>query len=69
EAVILTHMIVMGIPYNMVLRSAGDRARPETTPVTLQYILDSYNITVPARTNVTVAVGVTSLREMISPEN
>jgi len=64
EAVILNHMLALLVPYNFTLRSAGDRSRPETTPVTMQYIIDTYGITPPPRTNFNILLASTSIREM-----
>lgn len=62
EAVILNHMQALLIPYSFTLRSAADRSRPETTPVTTQYILDLYGVTRPARSNVNLIIATESIR-------
>ena len=45
-----------GIDTNLVLRAAGDNAPVSTETVSYQYILTSFNITVPPKTN-TIIVG------------
>lgn len=62
EAVIINHMLAMSIPYSFLLRSAGDRSRPETVPVTVQYILDTYGVSLPPRVTVTLIPADSSIR-------
>jgi Flp pilus assembly protein CpaB len=45
-----------GIDINLVLRAAGDNAPVSTETVSYQYILTSFNITIPPKTN-TIIVG------------
>lgn len=62
EAVILTHMQAMLIPYTFSLRSAADRSRPSTDPVSTQYILDLYGVTRPPRANVNLRITTNTIR-------
>ncbi|PJF32628.1 MAG: Flp pilus assembly protein CpaB [Phototrophicales bacterium] len=64
EAVILNHMLGLLVPMTFSLRSAGDRSRPETVPVSTQYILDLYGVAPPPRTNVNLVVATDSIRLM-----
>ncbi|MDX2076074.1 MAG: Flp pilus assembly protein CpaB [bacterium] len=65
EAVIINHMLALSLPYSFLLRSAGDRSRPETTSVTVQYILDTYGVTLPARSTVTLIAADESIRVLM----
>lgn len=47
DAVVLTYMAEASIPMTFALRSARTQGLPDTNPVSLQYILNTYNITVP----------------------
>lgn len=49
DAVTLNHLIYSGARLTMALRSAGDASRIETEAVTLQFLLDQYNIRVPVK--------------------
>ncbi len=49
DAVTLNYLILAGGKLNLVMRSAGDSQRVSTEPVTLQFILDQYNIPNPAK--------------------
>jgi pilus assembly protein CpaB len=49
DAVTINYLILAGGKLNLVMRSAGDLQRTSTEPVTLQFILDQYNIPNPAK--------------------
>lgn len=49
DAVTINYLILAGGKLNLVMRSAGDSQRVSTEPVTLQFILDQYNIPNPAK--------------------
>ncbi len=49
DAVTINYLILAGGKLNLVMRSAGDSQRTSTEPVTLQFILDQYNIPNPAK--------------------
>jgi Flp pilus assembly protein CpaB len=49
DAVSLNYMMLAGARLNLVLRSPGDDQRIPTDAVTLQFILDQYNIPFPAK--------------------
>lgn len=49
DAVTLNHLVYSGARLTMALRSAGDASRIETEAVTLQFLLDQYNIRVPVK--------------------
>lgn len=49
DAVTLNYLIFSGAKLTLVLRGAGDEQRIQTEAVTLQYLLDQYNIPVPAK--------------------
>jgi pilus assembly protein CpaB len=45
----LNYLILVGGRLNLVMRSAGDDQRVSTEAVTLQFVLDQYNIPNPAK--------------------
>ena len=47
DAITLNYLIYSGAQLTLALRSAGDSSRVETEAVTLQFLLDQYNIPVP----------------------
>jgi pilus assembly protein CpaB len=49
DALALNWAIKAGIDLVLTLRAPGDTSADETTSVTLQYLLDNYDITVPIR--------------------
>lgn len=49
DANTLNYMIYAGVEMNLALRGAGDEQRVKTDSVTLQYTMDTYGITVPAK--------------------
>ncbi len=49
DAITLNYLMLAGARLNLVLRSAGDDERSKTEAVTLQFILDQYNIPNPAK--------------------
>jgi len=49
DSVTLNYMMLAGAKLNLVLRSPGDDQRIPTDAVTLQFILDQYNIPFPAK--------------------
>jgi len=68
EAVILNYLIESRVPMTFILRSAGDRSRPETAPVTLQFIMDTYGLTVPARANFSIEPAIRSIRQILASQ-
>lgn len=49
DAVVLTWAVGSAVDINLALRSARDVPQVPTTSVTLQYMIDTYNITVPPK--------------------
>jgi Flp pilus assembly protein CpaB len=49
DAITLNYLIYSGAQLTLALRSAGDSSRVETEAVTLQFLLDQYNIPVPVK--------------------
>ncbi len=49
DAVTLNYLMNTGAQLTMVLRGAGDEQRVKTEAVTLQYLMDQYNVPVPAK--------------------
>lgn len=49
DAVTLNYLLLVGSKLNLVLRSAGDTEKIKTEPVTLQFLLDQYNMPNPAK--------------------
>jgi len=49
DAITLNYLIYSGAKLTMALRPAGDDTRVNTESVTLQYLLEQYNVSVPAK--------------------
>ena len=49
DAITLNYLIYSGAQMTLALRAAGDSSRVETEAVTLQFLLDQYNIPVPVK--------------------
>jgi pilus assembly protein CpaB len=49
DAITLNYLIFNGAQLTIALRAAGDDTRIQTEAVTLQFLLDQYNIPVPAK--------------------
>jgi pilus assembly protein CpaB len=49
DAISLNYLIYSGAELTLALRSAEDDSRVETEAVTLQFLMEQYNISVPAR--------------------
>jgi pilus assembly protein CpaB len=49
DAVTLNYLLFSGADLTLALRAAGDDSRVQTEAVTLQFLLDQYNIPVPAK--------------------
>lgn len=65
EAVMLTWMIEARIPITFLLRSASDTSQVPTTPVTLDYIMSEYNISVPVKQDFAIQPAIRSIRQTI----
>lgn len=66
EATVLTWLIEARVPITFYLRSAVDTQRIPTDPVTLEYIMEQYNITVPRRVNYSIQPAIRSIRQLIA---
>lgn len=49
DALALNWAVKAGVDIMLTLRSPGDFTEDETSPVTLQYLIDNYNIAVPSK--------------------
>jgi pilus assembly protein CpaB len=49
DAITLNYLMFNNAELTMALRGAGDDQRVQTDAVTLQYLMDQYNIPVPAK--------------------
>jgi len=65
EALVMTWLIEAGVPLNFLLRSAADNSRVLTQAVTLEYIMDSYEITLPEPRNFSIEPAIRSIRSVI----
>jgi len=62
DAIVLTYMAEASIPMTFALRSARTQGLPDTSPVTLNYILQTYNIQVPEALNFGIEPAIRSIR-------
>ncbi|MFW5696697.1 MAG: Flp pilus assembly protein CpaB [Phototrophicaceae bacterium] len=65
EAVILNWIMEAGIPFVFTLRAASDTSRVPTDPVTLDYIMNDYNITVPVKRAFSIEPAIRSIRQIM----
>jgi Flp pilus assembly protein CpaB len=49
DSITLNYFLYAGAQMNLALRGAGDEQRVKTDSVTLQYAMDTYSITIPAK--------------------
>jgi len=64
DAVVLTYMAEAGLPITFALRSARATGLPPTDPVTLEYLLERFNIQVPNTFTFAVEPAIRSIREL-----
>lgn len=67
DAVTLNYLILAGGKLNLVMRSAGDSQRTATEPVTLQFILDQYNIPNPVKLPYGLEPRIDTIPNTVSP--
>ncbi len=65
ESAIITWLLEARVPITFTLRSAADRSRLPTDPVTLDYIITQYDITVPRRNDFAIEPAIRSIRQLI----
>lgn len=64
DAVLLVWAIESRLPLTLALRSATDTSRIPTEPVTLDFFMSEYRITVPTKREYTVEPALTSIRQL-----
>jgi len=69
DAIGITYLLFANVPLTMVLRSAGDEATSSTEAVTLQYLLDHYNIPVPVKLPYGMAPRQDALAPTLGPQS
>jgi pilus assembly protein CpaB len=67
DAVTLNYLMLAGARLNLVMRAAGDDQRTQTEAVTLQFVLDQYNIPNPAKLPYSMEPRVNNFFEFIPP--
>lgn len=65
-AVFLTWAIEAKLPLTLALRSATDASRTATDPVTLDYIMNEFRITLPGRRDYTIEPAIRSIRQLLA---
>jgi hypothetical protein len=68
DAVVLTWLIEARIPVTLALRSATDTSRVPTDPVTLDYLMTTFGIPLPGKTEFTIEPAIRSIRQLIAGE-
>jgi Flp pilus assembly protein CpaB len=66
DAVMLTYLVEARVPITFALRAATDTSAAPTVPVTLQYILDTYNIEPPELLDVSIEPAIRSIRQLLA---
>jgi Flp pilus assembly protein CpaB len=62
EALILTYAVDAQLPITLALRQAGDRSVVDTDPVTLQYMIQNFNVAQPTTLPFALEPPITSVR-------
>jgi hypothetical protein len=65
-AVMLVWAIEAKLPLTLALRSATDVSQQTTLPVTLDYILNEFNISVPGRRDYSIEPAIRSIRQLLA---
>lgn len=65
DAVTLTYLLESQTPITFLLRPARETGRVSTAPVTLDYIMSTYGIQVPARRPFGIQPAITSIRKLV----
>ena len=68
DAVIISWLVEARIPISFTLRSAADTSRVPTDPVTLDYIMAEYDITVPIKREFSIEPAIRSIRQLITTD-
>lgn len=68
DAVFLVWAIESRLPITFALRSASDTSRVPTTPVTLDYVMNEFNITLPVKRPFALEPAIRSIRQLIAGE-
>jgi pilus assembly protein CpaB len=66
DAVVLVWAIESRIPITLALRSATDISQVPTQPVTLEYIMSNFNISVPSRLPYALEPALRSIRQLVA---
>jgi len=64
DAVLLVWAVEARLPLTLALRSAIDTSQPPTEPVTLDFFMQEYRITVPGKREYTIEPALTSIRQL-----
>ncbi len=65
DAVILTYLIEARIPITFALRSANDLTQPPTIPISLDTVMQEFDITLPDRLPYSIQPAIRSIRQLI----
>lgn len=68
DAVFLSWIVEARLPITFLLRSSQGSSSALTEPVTLDYVMDTYNIVVPARRTFSIEPAVSSIRQLLIGE-
>jgi pilus assembly protein CpaB len=66
DAVVLTWAVEARLPVTLALRSANGTSRVPTDPVTLDYVMNRFNITLPAKRPYSIEPAIRSIRQLIA---
>ena len=68
DAVFLVWAVEAKLPLTLALRSATDTSRVPTTPVTLDYVMNEFNITLPVKRPFALEPATRSIRQLVAGE-
>ncbi len=66
DAVVLSYFVEAQAPIMLALRSAGDASRVPTSPVTLDYVMSQYGISVPGKNDFAIQPALRSIRQLLT---
>jgi pilus assembly protein CpaB len=66
NAVFLIWSIEAKLPLSLLLRSAGDASSTTTNPVSMDYVMQNYNINLPGRRDYAIEPAIRSIRQLLA---
>lgn len=68
DAVVIAYYVEAKIPVTFALRPANETGTVQTQPVTLEYVMRTYNIAVPTKLPYSIEPAIRSIRQLVNTE-